>query len=147
MATYTIQNPPSLLRHEDQVIFEYQGEQFSYEVRHSYLCGDRSNSEIFVALGLHPGVLAEGAYGYRPGCYGEDGCWPEFKSGDYAAATRLVWLLFGQLDLKEAMDIREFINPQTVIQPMEELLRKGSWDPIRDKIYEIAGRMIGVQLR
>jgi len=95
MSRYDVDNPPKLLKFDDVVVFA----DCEYEVRNGHLHTEGgSNCVIFDQLDLSNDFgnqLVEKAYGYQG--YSALGpsnpWWPEFRDGDFAAATRLVNIL------------------------------------------------------
>lgn len=82
------------LQADDIVLFG----DLEYVVRDSYLNNPHGfNVKIFERLELYKYAVASTAYGYRS--YGGD--WPEFRARDYAAATRLVYMLYALIDSKQ----------------------------------------------
>ena len=78
------------LKENDKIYFTVDGEVHQYIVGASFLNHTtRQNDGIFDALGLEREeklALASEHYGYRA----DQGDWPEYKSNDFAAATRLM---------------------------------------------------------
>ena len=94
--TYTIDDPPELLENGDEVVFNVPAE-YS-EMRGIVIGGSYITvfEEPFSRLGMRSPEkksLARQAYGYAPG----DGRWPECKSGDMEALTRLVNALYEKI--------------------------------------------------
>ena len=95
MATYTINNRPTLLEKGDLVVFELEGETLEYVVRSNYLDrAEGANDRVFKLLAASPKDLAMDAYGYLDTV---NGLWPFFYKEDFAAATRLVNKLFERI--------------------------------------------------
>ena len=79
------------LKEGQEVVFTIKSKKYKYEVWRSFLKEENSyNSQIFLDLKLDKIKFANSAYGYDS----DGGDWPESKSGDFAALTRLVEALF-----------------------------------------------------
>ena len=82
------------LYHGDNVFFKVGDETFEYTVSDCFLNHRRGdNDAIFTALGLDKTDkidLASDNYGYDA----NNGDWPEYRSTDFAAATRLIKALY-----------------------------------------------------
>lgn len=75
----------------DVVTFKVKGSEFVYLVMPDHLMGRScSNDAIFNALDVNPEDFCRTYYGYLDS---EDGCWPEFRQNDYAAANRVIQAL------------------------------------------------------
>ena len=80
------------LQLEDIVEFTIKKEILKHDVRPWFLnLKDITNNEIFKVLNIDKYKLAKKAYGYRA-C--GDGAWPESKTDDFPALTRLVKELY-----------------------------------------------------
>lgn len=92
------------LREGDVVMFG----DIKYTVVYNHLYNDAyDNEKVFTALDIdNEGKykLADLAYGYDTGRLGS---WPEYEANDYAAATRLCFMLYALLDAKQAEDYEE----------------------------------------
>lgn len=77
-----------ILSEGDEVVFEGPKGRRKYIVRSQYLTtvDVYGNDIIFIDLGLDKEEFCEKYYGYR----GSNGDWPEYKSGDFKALTRVV---------------------------------------------------------
>ena len=83
------------LKYGQKVIFTIKDKNYKYEVCTAFLKEENSyNDKIFVHLKLNKLTFADDAYGYTSG----NGNWPESRSGDFAALTRLVEALFPYCD-------------------------------------------------
>lgn len=75
----------------NEVAFEYNGKKYNYVINRSYLMSsNRINDLIFIDLGFSREETIEfctKAYGYPSNGSGD---WPEYKRGDYKAATRVI---------------------------------------------------------
>ena len=93
MAHYSITNPPTkTLERGDTVVFTIRGHNYEHTVESDHLsCSHYDNSKVFELLGLDRYDFAKKAYGYESSTAS---LWPEFRSGDFEAATRIVWHLF-----------------------------------------------------
>jgi hypothetical protein len=82
------------LRYREDVTFKIGNEKLHYVVRETFLGhAGGYNGRIFIELGLSQDekmALASKHYNYIT----EEGDWPSFKQGDYAAATELVKALY-----------------------------------------------------
>ena len=94
MATYRSygQLKGNTLREGDIVSFNVKDRELNYVVKNKYLdfSDPWRNEAVFDELGLSKFDLAEKEYGYKPG----RGGWPDFKTGDFEAATRLVLAIY-----------------------------------------------------
>lgn len=79
----------------------------SYTVSTNYLANQDNtswNDQIFHRLGIeNKEIFCSNHYGY----VADRGCWPEFKSRDFGAATRLVQALFIIIENKKAVKVLE----------------------------------------
>lgn len=74
MATYDIENRPSLLAFGDTVIFKVEKKVLTYDVRHNHLnCLGNMNETVFVGLGIDKKEFCKEVYGSR---LTGDGDWP-----------------------------------------------------------------------
>lgn len=82
------------LQQGDRIVFKVEDKEYEYTVSDSFLNYPRGdNDAIFDALEIgreQKLELASELYGYRS----DQGDWPEYKSTDFAAATRLVKALY-----------------------------------------------------
>jgi len=92
---YTQLNRPTMLAHDDEVIFEVHGDrELVYTVGDRFLsCRGNSNSAVFYAMGINEDEMAREAYGYAP----HGGDWPTARTRDYAGMTRLVNLIYTKI--------------------------------------------------
>ena len=84
------------LKEGQEVVFTIKDTDYIYTVCTEYLSiqGSFRNDKIFKDLGLNKINFCSDCYGYNP----YDGDWPESRSGDFAALTRLVEALFPYCD-------------------------------------------------
>ena len=83
------------LKKKQEVIFTIKDKNYKYEVHKSFLKEEDShNDQIFKDLKLDKYKFFSNYYGYEPGV----GSWPESKSGDYSALTKVVEALFPYCD-------------------------------------------------
>lgn len=155
MATYSIIDPPQVLHEDDTVNFEIDGATFTHVVNGRFLSSfSGDNAIVFKKLKINKQVLADRAYGYpcRPGT---DSCWPETDRTEFEAyaLTRLVWLLFGEIQKVgppvQVFKREEFIipPPENFIKHLEGIYRNGSWDPVKEEVRMIASRICGVEIQ
>jgi transitional endoplasmic reticulum ATPase len=125
---YSILDPPILLGKGDYVSFPHPREgTISYRVQDSFLanCSGGKNDAVFFELGMNDDqkdVMASASYGYPA----RGGIWPVYRSGDYAAATRLVNALYGVIKgqplkpLDQSQEIKEGDRVQLTQAGLEE---------------------------
>ena len=84
------------LKQGQKIVFTIKDKNYKYEVYTNYLqkLEGGYNDEIFLDLKLDTKKFANSAYGYDS----IEGDWPESKSRDFAALTRLVENLFPYCD-------------------------------------------------
>ena len=83
------------LKEGQEVVFTIKDKNYIYKVYKSYLQAEKGfNDQIFSDLKLDKIKLANSAYGYDS----DGGDWPESKSRDFVALTRLVEALFPYCD-------------------------------------------------
>jgi hypothetical protein len=91
------------LEQDNDVWFTINGMDLQYRVRDNflmYLGGD--NSKVFAALGIEDAkAFATAAYGYQAVSVDRDD-WPECRTRDYAALTKLVLALYAKIEGKKA---------------------------------------------
>lgn len=85
-----------------------------YNVERKYLSYPRGqNDQVFIGLGiLNKEKYCEEAYDYPP----EGGAWPEYKYGDYDAATRVVKALFKIIEDKKDVKVLEKSEEEVTIK-------------------------------
>jgi len=93
--------PHECLKLGDTVTFNVQGRAITYmvELRYLKLIDRRTNEHndlIFRLLNLNETEIATSNYGYACN-YGGSGSWPESKTEDYPALTRLVRYLYNEI--------------------------------------------------
>lgn len=91
---YTIDNRPSCLKVDDEVVFVVQGQEMKHHAnstRLTYFSGP--DSSIFDKLGVDKVAFCREAFGYKP----RGLCFPEAREGDMAALTRLANAIFDKL--------------------------------------------------
>lgn len=95
------------LRKGDEVVFAAKGETLTYSVGERYLrCATRvrgANGWIFEAIGLEQESEEKTRFVKAAQGYELDHCdfWPEFRNGDFAAATRLVEAIYIEIARQE----------------------------------------------
>lgn len=96
---YTINNRPELLAIDDEVVFTVNGREMHHHITRGRLYfTDGVDREIFDVLEIEDRfAFAEVVYGYEPRYY----CFPDWKTDDFAAATRLVNALFDVIEGRE----------------------------------------------
>lgn len=143
---YSVRKPPIFLEYGDEVIFNLPGKEVRYRVQTSYLqCTGYSNDRIFRDLDIKQSRFLEKAYGYNP--YGGD--WMEFNPQDYKAATRAVWLLFGEifkLHPQPFLNLDDVIDPRSISDPMQEILNLDHWGPIKSEMKQLASVVSGYDI-
>ena len=141
---YSIKNPPALLDYQDEIVFELPEGNLKYQVHYGYLhCYGHMNNRIFQALGIEEHAFLYKAYQPRPGY------WLEYRQQDYAAATRAVWKIFGEIQKKYPkpfLDLNEIIDPMTVAEPIQKILSLDHWLPIESDIKKIAAKISGYDI-
>jgi hypothetical protein len=102
-------NIPSLVKYkaDSKVIFKLGSEEYRHTVNSSYLtCNSHAarNDAIFQALNMNAHMLAKKAYGYAPVRGGKNE-WPEYKSNDFAAASRLIDAVHHECEMRNDVAI------------------------------------------
>ena len=136
MATYTITNRPTLLEEGDRVIFTVKGKTNEYSVRSSYLNNVLTlfrNNEVFCCLHLDKEKFVNSSYGYES----RGGSWPESKTNDFPALTRLVNALFHTIAEREPDQMKPAPASMTSQQHLEAYLSTFSSERFRSKVKEI----------
>lgn len=137
---YTILNPPKLLKEGDCVTFEFGGKKYLTVVMNNYVEIFPHDRKMFQDLGLLDGEdesklcnFFREAYGYGP----ISGIWPAYRTGDFAATTRAIWMLFGlSLQHGSPLDTTELINPEGFF---EDYFAGEALSPIKGKLQKLFG--------
>jgi hypothetical protein len=94
---YTNTNRPKLLKFDDEILFKIKDNQYKYYVKESYLLYVNGyNDMVFLELDIHKSEFCSKHYGYESLFT----MWPECKSHDYEALTRVVNALFDEIKKK-----------------------------------------------
>ena len=145
MTRYNSLKLPTLLQEHDELVFELDGEKYTYTVQDNYLDfneGWGDNDTILVKLGLDSEDFVTKCYGYEP--FGGD--WPCYRSNDYEAATRVALAVFGLCISRSGVPKATRIPLTKQEQEVVDILKDGSWYD-EDDTVKLVSAILGKDLQ
>lgn len=154
MARYSAENPPTkTLKGGDMIVFSPHHPDICNQIESDWIntIGEY-NTFPFAYNSRAEGNrfdIARKIYGYEDTVSATQ-FFPQYRSNDYRAATRIAWFLLAEWNAKEVLPLDQFIQAEVMAEPWIAILKTADWieneEQRKDMVLAVS-KFTGLDLR